>query len=82
MSDDTPVADNFGIYVKMWCPHDGCGKMNYVYLGRMDDQTVPDREGMACWSCGKESWLDQHTKDDYGYESINEAYVEDGEETI
>lgn len=71
-----PIADEWGTYSKMRCPH--CEAMNWVYLGRMEDITAPDREGMECWSCGKRSWLHWSTKSDMGYDSIDEAYVEKG----
>lgn len=79
MSDKELIADCYGSYVKMLCPH--CDVTNWVYLGLMDDVSAMDREAMECWSCDKSSWLSENIKDDYGYESLDEAYIEKGTKT-
>lgn len=76
------VAESYGTYVKLYCPYDGCGVMNILYLGRMDDMSAPDVEGLECRVCGKGSWLHQSIKDDMGYGSIDEAYTTKGQGKI
>ena len=91
MSDDNndpdfsadPVFSDVRTIDVAYCNCPKCGKRNYVYLGDMSDITAPDREAVRCWNCKTVGWLGEESRDmavDMGYESIEEAYVEDGTE--
>lgn len=49
------------------CPK--CGIRQNVYVGRMDDETVPDTDAAKCYSCGAvECWIDEAMKEVLGGE--------------
>ena len=70
------VAIEWGTYLKMRCPY--CEIINWVYMGRSDRIADPDREGMECWSCSKQSWLSSIIKDEFDYDSLEDAFIEKG----
>jgi hypothetical protein len=82
-SNDPTVVDWDTVdYIRAVCPHNGCSKKNWVYLGPIDDITCPERETMRCWSCGKLSWISRDIRDEYSdlFGTIEDAFEEKGEE--
>lgn len=45
-------------FCKIICPN--CGKICWICLGDMQDQTVPDIDGFSCWKCKKVFSLDKY----------------------
>jgi len=74
------VATYWSSYIKVKCPY--CERMNYVDLGNVQDLSGVDPEAMECWSCDKKSWLAENTKEDYGYDSVEDADMVHGRREI
>jgi hypothetical protein len=84
LSSDPTVTEWGTIdYVWAYCPHEGCGKKNWVYTWDPADITSPFTQAMRCFSCGKLSWINKDMRDDaeLAYETLDEAFVEDGTES-
>lgn len=43
------------IHGSFYCPQ--CEKKNWLYFGRKEDFTAPDRHNCECWSCKKSFWV-------------------------
>jgi phage FluMu protein Com len=72
------VCDLSGTYCWTLCPH--CKVKNWVYLGRMDDQTAPDVEAVRCHKCSKVSWLDSIIREEASINgtTLDDAFVKEG----
>ena len=57
-------------WVKENCPR--CSTPNWVCLGNLNDQTVPDIEGIRCWKCKTDYFL-------MNEEDLSDGLIEDGE---
>jgi len=84
LSNDPTVTNDSGTYIWCVCPHEDCGKKNWVYLGRMDDVTAPDREALRCWACDKLSWLSREVREESAIDGrrLEDAFDEKGVENI
>lgn len=50
-----PKIDWTITYSYCQCPY--CFQQNIIYLGDLNDLTLPDIEACRCWSCKKKFWM-------------------------
>lgn len=48
ISEDEAISDDF---LAKSCAH--CAQLNWFYYGDPSDHSLPDPEGLICWSCGE-----------------------------
>lgn len=62
-----------------WCPK--CGVVNWLYCGDVQDQTVPDVDGVKCRSCGHVAIFDLDLLLEMGMDTdVENLNIEDGRE--
>ena len=64
-----------GLYAIVNCPE--CKDRNFVYLGRMEDQTYPDVQGAICRSC-QHQWIFPEALEVEPDLEIEDAFLEEG----
>ena len=67
---------------KWQCPH--CKVVNWVCLGNMDDETLPDYESCKCFSCNRLFWLGEMDKiynDCFREGGLENSYYQDGKDS-
>lgn len=74
-------------YNKLECPY--CQKFNWVSMGDLSDDTLPEIEACQCYACNKKFWLDAFQKEkfdinfgDFSAEELEEQGLQGNQDII